>query len=120
MGRPLGFYLLNTFDGVRCVYFGNFTALRGEAVLWRLRTLEDIVHQRLGSLPERVRLGFAVVTPEIIAAVEAFLAQLQIMVLVTSEEERATVRRVIAEKPMRWPVEVFSLGEIATALQNVG
>jgi hypothetical protein len=120
LGRPLGFYLLNAFDGIRCVYFGNFTALRPEAVLWRLRTLEDIIHQRMGSLPERVRLGLAAVTPEIIVAVEAFLAHVQIMVLVTSEEERVTIQRVIAEKPMRWPVDVFSLGEIATALQNVG
>ena len=119
LGRPLGFYLLDTFDGIRSVYFGNFTALRPEAVLWRLRTLEEIIQQRMGSLPERVRLGLAEVTPQIIAAVDTFLAQLQIMLLVTSEEERATVRREIADKPMRWPVEVFSLGEIDTALQNV-
>ncbi len=74
----------------------------------------------MGSLPERVRLGFATGTPQLLEAVEAFLAQVQVMALVTSEDERATVRRVLSEKPMRWAVEVFCLSDIATALQSVG
>ena len=41
LGRPLGFNLIMTFDGMQYRYFGNFTALRPEAVVWRVRTLES-------------------------------------------------------------------------------
>lgn len=120
MGRPLGYNLLMTFDGMRYVYFGNFTALRPEAVLWRLRTLEDIIHERIGSLPQRVRLGVAAVNPQVVAALQTFLGQLQTMLLVTSDEERSLVQAEIAAKPTRWPVQVFSLGDIAAALHSIG
>lgn len=119
MGRPLGYNLLMSFDGMRYVYFGNFTALRPETVLWRLRTLEEIIQERTGSLPERVKLGIAV-NPQVVAALQIFLGQLQTMLLVTGDEERAKVQGEIAAKPTRWPVQVFSLRDIAAALQSVG
>src|SRR5262249_34183340 len=120
LGRPLGYNMLMTFDGMRYVYFGNFTALRPEAVLWRLRTLEDIIHERIGSLPERIRLGIAAVNPPAVAALQTFLGQLQTMLLVTSSEDRTIVQEEVAARPTRWPVQVFSLGDIAAALQSIG
>jgi hypothetical protein len=118
LGHPLGFNLLVTFDGMKYVYFGNFTALRPETVLWRLRTLEDIIHERFASLPERVRMG--IVLPTMLTAVEGLLKGLQILLLVTSDDERQVIEQVIEEKATRWPVQIFSLNDIKTTLQNIG
>ena len=120
LGRPLGFNMLMTFDGMRYVYFGNFTALRPEAVLWRLRTLEDIIQERIGSLPQRVNMGIASVDQQKLAALQTFLQQLRTMLLVTSDDDRENVRGGISAKPTRWAVEVLSLSDIRDALQNIG
>lgn len=120
LGRPLGYNLLMPFDGMRYVYFGNFTALRAETVLWRLRTLEAIIQERIGSLPERIRLGVAQVNPQLMALLKKFLDELQIMVLVTGDEDRTKVQEEIAAKPLAWPVQVFSLSDIDSALQGIG
>lgn len=120
IGRPLGYNLVMTFDGMRYAYFGNFTALRTEAVLWRLRTLEEIIQERMKSIPERVKLGLAAANPQAVVALEAFLGKLQTMLLVTGDEERTNVQQEIAARPTRWPTQVFSLNEIASALQGIG
>jgi hypothetical protein len=72
LGRPLGFNLLMTFDGMQYAYFGNFTALRPETVLWRLRTLEDIIQSRIGSLPFREALGAAKIDDQARVAMQFF------------------------------------------------
>src|SRR5262249_39986271 len=41
MGSPLGFYLLNDFTGMSYMFFGNFTALRPEVVVWRVQMLTE-------------------------------------------------------------------------------
>ncbi|HET7024345.1 MAG TPA: hypothetical protein VFI39_04000 [Gemmatimonadales bacterium] len=120
MGRPLGFNMLMTFDGMRYVYFGNFTALRPETVLWRLRTFADIVRERVASVPQRVKMGLANPDPNVIAALESLLVRdLQVMLLVTSKDEREAIEGEITLQPLQWPVRVFSLDDIAAALQGV-
>jgi hypothetical protein len=116
MGSALGFNMLMTFDGMRYVYFGNFTALRPEAVLWRLRTLEEIIQERLASVPKRLAMGIA--NPQTSALLDEFFAGLQTMLLVTSDEERETVKQELAGKT-RWPVQVFPIGDIRTTLQGI-
>lgn len=118
LGRPLGFNLLMTFDGMRYVYFGNFTALRTETVLWRIRTLETIIHERTGSAPVRLALGGTNINMQALVALQMFLKNLQVMILVTGDEERSMVKRELEARPPRWPVEVFSLTEIADTLQK--
>ena len=119
LGQPLGFNMVATFDGMSYLYFGNFTALRPETVLWRLRTLEDIIYERLSvSLPQRVKLG--IIQEEAVSMVEKFLGGLETMLLVTSDDERDTIQAAFAQKESRWPVHVFSLNDIGTALQNMG
>ncbi|HVW77966.1 MAG TPA: hypothetical protein VHB45_10155 [Alloacidobacterium sp.] len=118
LGQPLGFTMVMTFDGMRYMYFGNFTALRPETVLWRFHTLEDIIQERLGSVPQRVKMG--IVQPEIMTMLDAFFGGLQTLLLVTSDDERDTIKAAIAQKETRWPVQVFSLTDISAALQNLG
>ncbi|HEV8482463.1 MAG TPA: hypothetical protein VGV87_02800 [Blastocatellia bacterium] len=120
LGRPLGFNMLMTFDGMRYRYFGNFTTLRPETVVWRIRTLQQIFAARFGSLPERIKLGLATVGNNDAAALKMFLEQLQIWVLVTSDGEGDTLRAAVAEAQVFCPVRVFAISDIAAALQGVG
>ncbi len=59
LGEPFGFNLLTDFSGLGYMYLGNFTALRTEVVLWRLRLLAEVLDERFNNIPERIRLGLA-------------------------------------------------------------
>ena len=118
MGRPLGFYLLMTFDGLQYVYFGNFTTLRADAVLWRIRTLSQILTARVGSLEDRIKLGILKLEGERWPFAE-LMAKTRIWVLVTSEEDKLTVMRALASEGLPWKVKVFSISEIESSLQIV-
>ncbi|RJQ49697.1 MAG: hypothetical protein C4530_22925, partial [Desulfobacteraceae bacterium] len=49
LGAPFGFYLLHDFSGMIYYFFGNFTALRSEAIIWRLTMINDLLNERKGS-----------------------------------------------------------------------
>lgn len=119
LGRPLGFNLLSSFDGLNYSYFGNFTALRPEAVLWRLRTLVDILNERMGSVPERMKMGFPGITPASLQILEKFMRQMQFMLLVTADDNKAIIEQELGDKPIKWPVKVFSLSQIETDLRGL-
>jgi hypothetical protein len=113
--------MVMTFDGMQYAYFGNFAVLRPEAALWRVRALEEIIWDRMGSIPKRMQLGIpGIDVDNFRASIEQFLKHLRTLVLVTSDEDRGIVQNEIIAKPTRWPVQVFALSDIATALQNVG
>jgi hypothetical protein len=120
LGRPLGYNMLMTFDGMKYLYFGNFTALRAEAVLWRIQTLQKILKARFGSLPERIKLGLATINRNEAAALTIFLEQLQIWMLVTSDDERNAVQEAADKAKLICPIKVFAISDIATALHNIG
>lgn len=119
LGRPLGFITVMSFDGMTYRYFGNFTALRAEAVIWRIRTLSEIIAERMGSIPARVAAGVIDANAALLGALQRWLASLQIWVLVAGVE---TKQRVVAGLPrdLPWAVEVFSVDEIIAALEGVG
>lgn len=117
LGQPLGFNLLMTFGGMHYRYFGNFTALRPETVLWRIRTLENIIKERLTSLPERIKLGMT--TPEAKVTLEMIFGGLKNLLLVTSDDDRQTIEDTLQREPTHWPVQVLSLNDIGSALQNI-
>ncbi|MGH8059998.1 MAG: hypothetical protein ACREOH_22635, partial [Candidatus Entotheonellia bacterium] len=119
LGRPLGFNMLMTFDGMQYLYFGNFTALRPEAVVWRLKTLQQIIIARFGSVGQRIQLGIAELDPSQVAAFKLFIEQLQIWVLVTGEDEKAKVQAAVGEETIVWPVKVFATSDIISALQGL-
>ncbi|MGD0915685.1 MAG: hypothetical protein ABSB22_04415, partial [Thermodesulfobacteriota bacterium] len=118
IGRPLGFNLIMSFDAMKYAYFGNFTALRPETVIWRLRTLEDIIQERIASVPDRVELGLA--TREAMDALRRFIENFKAVVLVTSDEDRMIIQNALTDKPSRWPVEVYALSDTVVALQTIG
>ena len=119
LGRPLGYNLLMTFDGLRYLFFGNFTALRSEAVIWRIRILQQIISARLGSIPERIKMGIAAPNPTQMALINSFVEKLEVWILVTGHDEKTSVESSIASTDFKWPVRVFAISDIAAALQNI-
>lgn len=121
MGRPLGYNLLMTFDGMQYLYFGNFTALRPEAVVWRIKTLQQILVARIGSIVQRIQLGVVANLGEPVAsALRQFVEKLQVWVLVTSEDDKKAVTTAIANAKLSWKVRLFSMRDIESALQSIG
>lgn len=118
LGQPLGYNLLMTFDGLQYVYFGNFAALRPEAVLWRLRTLHDILTARLGSVAKRVEIGMMSNAKQL-AALNLFMEKLEVWLLVTGDEDKATIISTAGSLGLKWPVKVFAISDIRTALENL-
>jgi Predicted nucleotide-binding protein containing TIR-like domain len=119
LGRHLAFNMLMTFDGMRYLYFGNFTALRPEIVVWRIKTLQEILAARFGSLDERVRLGLAATGSPELAALMKLKGTLQTWVLVTSESDRRAIETALVSAKLAWPVKAFAMPDIANALQNI-
>lgn len=118
LGRPLGFSLLSDFSGMKIVYFGNFTALRPEAVLWRVRTLESIFAERFGTLEQRVQAG---IVPEAQMNFAAeILSKVQVWILVTSDEEKQTVSNGIADMRPTHAIDVFSMSDVSSELARSG
>lgn len=113
LGWPLGFNLLNDFTGLRIVYFGNFTSLRPEVVLAKVRLLNEIVSGRQSSVPQRVQMG--AMTPERANHALRLLADTKIWVLVTSGLDKQIVHDDLAQTPCTFQTEVFCLEDVAAA-----
>lgn len=119
MGRPLGFMFLTDFSGSKLIYFGNFTMLRPEIVVWRLRKLGEILLSRRGAIPSKVALGLA--TPQQGQALEKLLDGAEVWVLVTSDAEKTAVETAIADvRPPRYYTQVFSVTDVRNDLLRIG
>ncbi|MBU6391928.1 MAG: hypothetical protein KGQ83_06795, partial [Planctomycetes bacterium] len=118
LGAPLGFNLLNDFSGMNYMYFGNFTALRPETVLWRLRMLTEILDGRRATLKDRVKVGVA--TEEQVQLLEELLQRLEIWLVVTSNEEKTVLNKVLNTSSQHYKTQVFSIGDVWNELENLG
>jgi len=116
LGSHLGFYLLNDFAGVNYMYFGNFTALRSEVIVWRVRMLTEILVGRRASLDSRVSAG--IVTLAQAGLVDEILGRVQIWVVVTANDDKAAVETALGSSIYR--VEVFSVADVSSELEKLG
>jgi hypothetical protein len=114
MGQPVGFYLINDFSALNYTYFGNFTALRPEIVVWRIKTLAQILYERQNSIDIRVKLGLVSEGQRL--AVNTLFGELQIWVLVTSNEDK---KAVLDACSIRYPLELFSLDDVRSGVEKV-
>jgi hypothetical protein len=117
LGNPLGFKVYSDFQGFTLIYVGIFTALRPEAVVWRLRTLAEIVSERRRSLPAKITLG--IVTPQKGALADAIMQQFQTWVFVTSEKDKQAIGEALMKNPPGYKYQVFSLNEVQSELQKL-
>ncbi|MEO3690713.1 hypothetical protein [Roseateles paludis] len=118
LGSPLGFSLLNDFSGTRVIYFGNFTNLRPEAVLWRLKTIESILSDRLASLEMRKQAGL--INEEQSALVAHVLSDIRVWILVTSVEEATFVQAGLVSLNPTHSFAVYSLADVSSELAASG
>jgi len=110
LGRPFGFYLLNDFSGFTYIYLGNFTNLRPETIIWRVRLLNDLFSERIGTLPQRIKLGIA--SKEAIPLLVEFLSKMKIWLIVNSDEDKQQIETELNKKPIQFGFEVFSIAEV--------
>jgi len=118
MGSPLGFNLLNDFSGLNYIFFGNFTALRPEVALWRLRMLNEILEGRRASFTVRIQAGM--VTSEQVRVLEELLGHLQIWVVLSNDDDKTAVQGELQALPLRYRSEVYSLADVHSELANLG
>ena len=117
IGSPLGFNLLNDFSGMHYMYFGNFCALRPEVALWRLGLLSEILDGRHSTFQDRVKAGIA--TKEQADVLEKIFRELRVWVVVTSNEDKATISSSVGESIPNYTTEVFSMEDVQTVLDKL-
>ena len=118
LGNPIGFVLLNDFSGIQIRYFGNFTALRPEAVLWRIRALKRVLSERAGSLAMRVQAG--VITEDQMHNAEQMFRDIHIWILVTSIAEKTTVLDSLSSMAHENSIDVFTIQDVSEELAKSG
>jgi predicted nucleotide-binding protein len=116
LGLPLGFNLLHDFAGNNYVFLGRFAALRPEAILWRLRKMNEMLNGRRGSIKQRVKDKIA--TPEQSALLERLFETLQIWVLVTSGEDKIAIQRELSKQPANYVIDIITIDEIISELSK--
>lgn len=116
IGNQLGFNLLNDFSGFKYIFLGNFTALRPETVIWRLKTLKQIISERRLSLNERVKFGL--VTPEQRDLAEKFFGDINIWIILTSNDEKKTIKSALSSTSLDDSVECYSLDDVRAELET--
>ena len=116
LGLPLEFNLLHDFAGNNYVFLGRFAALRPEAILWRLRKMNEMLNGRRGSIKQRVKDKIA--TPEQSALLERLFETLQIWVLVTSGEDKIAIQRELSKQPANYVIDIITIDEIISELSK--
>jgi hypothetical protein len=120
LGAPLGFNLIVDFSGFEYKYLGNFTAIQPDSVIWRLRTLNDLIKARFGSLKER--FAFGLVSKEVLPLIVSLLAKLQLWVIVASDRDKEAVHKALATIPadeIAFPLSIYSLDDIDQQLESL-
>lgn len=118
LGRPLGFVLLNDFSGNSMVFFGHFTALRPETAIWRLRTLDAIMVERLAGT--EFRLQFQETPAAQIEAFKHIFRQIPLWIIVTSENEKETIVANLNAQPIEHAVSVFTVEDVNASIIRIG
>ena len=117
MGSPFGFLLLNDFSGMGYSFFGNFTAFRSEAVIWRLKMLNELLNARRESIKGRIEIG--IMTPQQSKLAESLFSNSKIMVLVTKDEDKTSILQNMAEAKVSYNLEVYSLIDMNNELERL-
>jgi len=117
LGLPLGFNLLHDFAGNKYVFLGRFASLRPEAILWRLKKMNEMLNGRRGSIKQRVEDKIA--TPEQAALLERIFETLQIWVLVTSDGDKKAIQSELLKQPADYAIDIITIDEIILELSAV-
>lgn len=110
LGSTFGFNLLVKFDGVSYVFLGNFSALQGHPIIWRLSKLIELLDARINAIPIRVQAGIA--TEKAREAIDFFTKRLTIWLIVAGPTEADEIKSWISKKTFPFPLEIFALNDV--------
>ncbi len=117
LGEPVGFTLLHDFTGDQYIFFGKFTTLRPELVIWRLQKFNEILNGRRSILPSRVTSG--ITTLELAQLAEQLFKTLRILIVVTSKDDKSQVEAGLVNQSIDYPVEVLCINDVLAEIQSV-
>lgn len=117
LGSPCGFSVLLSFDGLRYTYFGNFSALRTDAIILRLNKPKEILDARAASLDQRKELGLTTSQQENLA--KHFWATLAIWVLVTHDQQRDELRSWAEKNKLAFQFDAFTVDEVTASVTGL-
>lgn len=116
LGSPIGFNLLTDFKGTTYIYLGNFSALRAETILWRVRILNNIFNERTKTIDERVKMGL--VTKEQSETLNVVLKRTKVWLLVASKNDKLKIMEDLKQNPVSLATEVFSVDEVHSEVEK--
>lgn len=116
LGSPFGFHLLNDFSGLVYHFFGNFTALRPEIIVWRLKMLNELLSDRRNSIKNRIDLGL--INEDQAKAAESLFKNLKVFVLLTSDDDKSSVLSSTSDIQLVYDLEVYSLSDMGEELKE--
>ena len=116
LGAQLGFNLLHDFTGMNYAFFGNFSNLRTESILWKTKTLLDILLDRCASFPQRLSTNVA--DPNALLLAHNVIANAKVIIIVNSELDKEAFSR-ISSATNSDAVEVYSIKDVEEELQRL-
>ncbi|HUV77920.1 MAG TPA: TIR domain-containing protein, partial [Desulfobacterales bacterium] len=117
LGSTFGFRLLNDFSGMTYHFFGNFTNLRPEIIIWRLKMFNELLNARKNSIKNRIELEL--MTSEQSKFAESLFTNLKILILLTSDDSKASVLSNMKVDPFSYPLEIYSIEDIKKELDRL-
>jgi hypothetical protein len=118
LGAHLGFHLLNDFAGMKYAFLGNFTFLRPETILWRMRKLDEIVGGRTSSFEAKLKAGLG--TKEQIKLLSEVMAGLEVWVVVNTDSDRQSLLKELAISGTKISGRIFTLDEVNKVQERFG
>jgi hypothetical protein len=116
LGNTFGFNYLVKFDGMSYIFLGNFGALQGNAVIWRVTKLLQLLDARLKAVPTRVQFGLA--TQQATALLDFFAQRLEIWLIVNGEKEEAEIKSWLGTQTLPFRLEIFTLSTVAETVSH--
>jgi hypothetical protein len=110
LGNTFGFNFLVKFDGLSYIFLGNFSALQGPPIIWRLSKLLELLDARIKAIPTRVEAGLA--TEKATEAVDFFIKRMAIWLIVAGPTEADEINSWLTAQILPFPLEIFTLGEV--------
>lgn len=115
-GNSLGFMLLHSFSGEDYVFFGAFTSLRAESVLWRILKLYSVITGRRSSLPRRLEKG--IITKEQFMNAEDLFEHFSILVVVATDSDKNIIQKELDIHGQSCPTEIITVDEAGNEISD--
>jgi hypothetical protein len=116
LGMTVGFNLLCDFSGIQYTFFGNFTFLRPEIVLWKIRTIHEILEGRRSTLGFKQNIGM--ITEEQKDFIDLFFRDFNIFVIVNSDDDKKKVNDVLANSNIAREFEILSMNDVRREIEK--